>query len=324
MSFQSAPLTSLVASLKSVPGMRQPPAVESTPLYQPVRAADAGLSVPGSAAITNKRAAHAAARDLLKKVEALHRIEFPAAERQVAPLPELTDFSKLLAKASKEALKGVSRFDREARRAAKEQARRQAEEWASDELTLATLEQSTEQQSLDALWIALLGNHRSVVAKAVTQAYAETNAPAELISIEDGVGFVQLLGPSEFDVPVFKPVESRGGTPSVANLTRAERAQWHRVLVAAQVLLAAKQTLAVAPGLAAVRILVMRPGVPEEPLLAATIDRSRLALADFSLRAGQVLDAIGEDVVVKTRGGTGELQPIRIAADSAYSRFLLR
>jgi hypothetical protein len=94
------------------------------------------------------------------------------------------------------------------------------------------------------------------------------------------------------------------------------------VLVAAQVLLAAKQTLAVAPGLATVRILVMRPGEPEEPLLAATIDRSRLALADFSLRAGQVLDQVAEDVMVTTRGGTGELQPIRIAADSAYALFV--
>jgi hypothetical protein len=47
-----------------------------------------------------------------------------------------------------------------------------------------------------------------------------------------------------------------------------------------------------------------------------------LALADFSLRAGQVLDQVAEDVMVTTRGGTGELQPIRIAPDSAYSLFV--
>ena len=322
MSFQSAPLTNFVASLKAVPGMRQPPVEESIPVYQPVRAADAGLSVPGSRAITDKKAAHAAARDLLAQLEALHRVEFAPAERGVAPEPEVTEFSELLAKATKSALHGVSRFDRAARRAAKQKAQQLAKEWESEELILASLEQNTEQQSLDALWIALLGNHRSVVAHAVGQAYAETNAPAELVSVVDGVGFVKLLGPSEFDVPVYRPVESRRSSPSVAKLTRSERAQWHRVLVAAQVLLAAKQTLAVAPGLAMVRILVMRPGVPEEPLLAATIDRSRLSLADFSLRAGQVLDAIGEDVVVKTRGGTGELQPIRIAADSPYALFV--
>jgi hypothetical protein len=322
MSFQSAPLASIVASFKAVPGVRQPADAGPIAPYQPVRAADAGLSAPGSRRITNKRAAHAAAREVLAQLERLHRVEFPAAERLVAPEPETPESSTFLVEAKKAALRGVSRLDRAARRSAKQEARGQAEAWAADELTLATLERNTEQHSLDAHWIALLGNNPAVVADAVAQAYTETEAPAQLVSIVDGVGFVRLLGPSEFDVPVFKPVQTRAGGASVATLSRSERAQWHRVLVAAQVLLAAKQTLAVAPGLAMVRILVMRPGVPEEPLLAVTIDRSRLALADFSLRAGQVLDAVGVDVVVKTRGGTGELQPIRIAADSAYGLFV--
>jgi len=322
MSFQSAPRPSLVASIKAVPKMRQPPAEESIAVYQPTGLVEPGLSVPGSREITNKRSAHAAARDLLAKLEALHRMDFPAVESPVVPEPELTPFSTLLARARKEALQGVGRFDRAARAAAKKEAQRQAELWASEEADIAMLERESEQSSLDAVWIALLGNHRSVVAHVVGKAYAEANAPAQLVTVVDGVGFVRLLGPSEFDIPVFKPVESRSGSPSVAKLTVTERAQWHRVLVAARVLLVAKQTLAVAPGLAAVRVLVMRPGNPEEPLMAATIDRSRLALADFSLRAGQVLDAVAEDVVVKTRGGTGELQPIRIAPDSAYSLFV--
>jgi hypothetical protein len=263
-------------------------------------------------------AAQAAARDQLARIEHLHRTEFRAVERVVAPTASLPRFSKLLATAEKERLHGISPIDRAARREAKQAARLLAETWARDLLTLSSRERDTEQNILDARWSALNANDPAMVTATVSQAYAATRTPARLIDVVDGVGFVQVLGPSEADVPMVTPRQTAAGAPTVARLNQTERAQWQRLLVAAHALVAAKQTLAVAPGLTKVCLVVMRPGEPEEPVLAATIRRDRLAAADFSLRAGQVLDGVAENVIVKVRGGTGELQPIRVAADSAY------
>jgi len=108
---------------------------------------------------------------------------------------------------------------------------------------LATAEK---QALLDTPWTALLDNEPAIVTATVSHAYAATQAPARMVAVVGGVGFVQAQGPSEV----------------------------------------------VAPGLTEVRLLVMRPGVPEQPLLAVTIGRERLASADFSLRAGQP-DVVG-------------------------------
>ena len=266
----------------------------------------------------DRAAAQAAARDHLARIEHLHRIEFPALERAVAPRVPLPRFATLLATAEKKELRGISPFDRTARQEAKQEARRLAETWAHDLLTLASHEHHTQQATLDAQWSALVANEPATVSATVSEAYAATGTPARLIDVVDGVGFVQVTGPSDAEVPLVTPRQTAAGAPTVARLNQTERAQWHRLLVAAHALVAAKQTLAVAPGLSKVCLVVMRPGDPAEPLLAATIGRDRLASADFSQRAGQVLDVVAENVIVRVRGGTGELQPIRVAADSAY------
>lgn len=282
-------------------------------VYQPWTVSDA---LPRSSA--DRAAAQAAARDHLARIEHLHRTEFRALERLVAPRVSLPRFARLLATAEKKELQGISPFDRTARQEAKQAARRLAETWAQDLLTLASQERNTQQATLDAQWSALVANEPAMVSATVSQAYAATGTPARLIDVVDGVGFVQVTGPSDAEVPMVTPRQTASGAPTVARLNQTERAQWHRLLVAAHALVAAKQTLAVAPGLSKVCLLVMRPGHPAEPLLAATIGRDRLASADFSQRAGQVLDVVAENVIVRVRGGTGELQPIRVAADSAY------
>ena len=302
-----------------VPHGRTPVPVAATPftLYEAGR-----ISVPMPRNFEDKAAAQAAAREQLTRIEHLHRTEFRAVERVVVPTVSLPRFSKLLATAEKQTLRGVGRFDRAARREARAAGRVLAEKWASDLLVLASDAHHTQQSTLDAQWEALLANDPAMVAATVSEAYAATHTPAQLLDVVDGVGFVQVTGPSEADVPTLTPRQTAAGAPTVARLNPTERAQWHRLLVAAHALIAAKQTLAVAPGLSKVCLVVLRPGAPIEPLLAATIDREKLAAANFSLRAGQVLDVVAENLIVKVRGGTGELQPIRVAADSEYGVLL--
>jgi hypothetical protein len=308
-------MAKLFSSIRVAPGVRKGVSTGAGP-FTVHHSSSVAIPLPRNQ--EDRAAAQTAAREQLTRIEHLHRTEFRAVERLVAPVASLPRFSKLLATAEKQALSGISPFDRARRREAKQAGRRLAELWASDLLTLSSHEHHTQQSTLDAEWATLMANDPAVVSATVSQAYAETRTPARLIDVVDGVGFVQVLGPSEAEVPMVTPRQTANGAPSVGRLNQTERAQWHRLLVAAHALVAAKQTLAVAPGLSKVCLVVLRPGEPAEPLLAATIGRDRLAEADFSLRAGQVLDVVAENVIVKVRGGTGELQPIRVTADSAY------
>jgi len=310
-------MASLWSAFRVAPGAEASTGAGPFTVYEPTSTA-----APASRKTNDKTSAHAAARHLLAQIEQLHRAEFMPAERLFVPAPELPEFPEFLVTAEKQALRGIGRFDRAARRSVKERARRRAQEWAAEMLARASRERETEQTLLDTRWTALLDNEPAIVMATLSHAYADTQAPARLVSVVGSVGFVQVQGPSEVDVPVVKPSQTTSRAPTVVNLNQTERAQWHRLIVAARVLLAAKQTLAVAPGLTELRLLVMRPGVPEQPLLAVTIGRERLASADFSQRAGQVLDLVAEDVIVAIRGGRGEMQPIRVAANSAYGRFV--
>jgi hypothetical protein len=207
--------------------------------------------------------------------------------------------------ADKQELRGVSRFDRSERRAARVRARELAERWARDLLAIADGERRDEQAKLDAVWQRLTSNDPETVMTAVTNSFKASRAPADIVLVEGAEAGLTVGGPTEADVPALKPTVTSAGNRTVTTLNKTERASLFAQVVASRVLLAAKQTFAAAPGVQSVRAVVSHNG----PILACRIERARLHVADFSQPAWQIVERIDPEMRVKTRGRARELQP---------------
>jgi len=262
----------------------------------------------------------AALASALNELWSLHRQEFRATVKAIAPTPALPKFPKLLASFEKRALTGVGLFDRDGRRTARTRARAEAEQWALDLLARAPRDQAEAQRAIDEEWARLMANDPATTAEAIRRSFGENRAPAQVAGVHDGEAWLVVYGPPDADIPAHKPAVTPTGTPSTSKLNVTERWSLIRQLIASRALLAAKQTFAAAPGLVTVRFVVLSP--LGDPLTAATVNRSDLAIADFRSDAWTVLELLDPRLVVRIRGRARALEEVELPA--AYSRVLAR
>lgn len=130
-----------------------------------------------------------------------------------------------------------------------------------------------------------------------------------------------VCGPSDDELPIYKPTVTARGTASVSKLNKTERSEWQRQLVATRVLLAAKQVFAVAPGVQKVRVIVT-DGPTDRPILGACLSRSRLGNADFRLDRWHVLEEVDPQLVVALRGRTRALSEVSLTRSDAYESLM--
>jgi hypothetical protein len=269
---------------------------------------------------------HEVTAKTLAAIHAMHRANFPVAQRELAVPPKLPKFQRLLLTAEKEKLHGVGKFDREARRTAKGAARDLAETWAIDLLGIANHETASAQAQMDKAWNDLMANDASAVSEAVAQAFRASDAPAVFVSCESGVAEIVVDGPLDADLPTLKPTLTARGAKSVGNLNKTERAAVLRQIFGSKVLLVAKQAFAAAPALEAVRVLGRLPAETggSEVVLAVTLPSGRIAGANFGADAWSVLNAVDPGLVAKLAGRTGELRPINLSREPSYQGLLAR
>lgn len=223
--------------------------------------------------------------------------------------------------AEKIALKDVGFFDRAARKGAKGAAHAQAELWALDLLALDEAEREAQQEGLDREWDRLTSNDPTQVLPVLRLAFANATAPASPVHVlADEVGLM-VCGPSDDELPIYKPTVTARGTASVSKLNKTERSEWQRQLVATRVLLAAKQVFAVAPGVQKVRVIVT-DGPTDRPILGACLSRSRLGNADLRLDGWHVLEEVDPQLVVALRGRTRALSEVSLTRSDAYESLM--
>ncbi|HUY46110.1 MAG TPA: hypothetical protein VMV92_10350 [Streptosporangiaceae bacterium] len=213
----------------------------------------------------------------------LHREEFTAAIAPAAPGPQPIDASAVQGQREHEALRGVSAFRKSARAAARRQAAQAASAEIEQETARRQRAQADLQIQLDEQWHRLLANDPEVVFATLTEAFEDNEAPAAVAGVRDGEVSVVVLAPDIEMVPERMPRATEAGNLSLAKMTKSTRNSFYLLLVCGHVLVTVRETLAVAPGIESVRVVVVRRTSPDaygaqglECLLAAVFSRDAL------------------------------------------------
>lgn len=254
----------------------------------------------------------------------LHRVDFPPVQRPVAPEPPAPDRDAIFAHFEQHALAGVGRFDQAQRTAA----RQAAIGWTTAEIDrqwqLRRAEQAEWQRTLDRYWQALCANDPGTVLQALANAFEDNDATSAPVGVDGAeVSLMLVVPPAAEAIPEQIPARTAAGKLTLKKVTQTVRAGYYSQFVCGQVLVTLRETFAVAPGLTAARVVVMRNdgrdvyGRPLMPCLAAfTVDRAALhgvRWADAS--AADILNAVARESLVKQVGRTRDLAPVDLARE---------
>lgn len=216
-------------------------------------------------------------------IENLHRQDFAPATAPVVPAPPPVDDAAIRRWHEQQALRGLNVLQRSARASARKQAAYAAERDIRAAVTDGVQEQQRLQSHLNEQWHRLLANDPSTVFATLTEAFEDNDAPAAVAGVDDGEASVVVMAPGIEVVPERMPKLTPAGNLSLAKLTKSLRNSYYVRLVCGHVLVTVREALAVAPGLRAVRVAVIRRppanayGDPTaECLLAALFTRQRL------------------------------------------------
>ncbi len=247
----------------------------------------------------------------------LHRTEFPSAVRPVAPSPPLPNAAEVQRQHERAAVSGIGLFKRAARAEAKERAAAAAEEELAEARRKASEQQAQLQGQLDETWGQLCGNDPDVVLATLAEAFEDNEAPAAAVAVHDAeLALVVLASPDDV-VPERMPAQTQAGNLTLRKLPKAERSAFYTTLVLGHLLVTLREAFAMAPGITAVRSVMLRNtgvdayGKPRMDCLLAgrflrsAFDGVRWQEAD----AGTIVEDTASELVFNLRTGKG-LQPI--------------
>ena len=220
----------------------------------------------------------------MDRILGLHRQSFEPARPPLAPAPAGIDEAGIRSRHQQEALTGLSIF----KRAARKQALADAMQRSAVEITARRAAQDTEranvQIALNEAWAALTANEPDVVLSTLEEAFEDNEAPAAAVGVADGEASLVVLVPSTDALPERRPTVTDAGNLSLRKLTKSDKADLYKLLVAGYVLVTIREAFAVAPSLVATRVAVLRASEPDaygarrlECLLAARFTRQALA-----------------------------------------------
>jgi hypothetical protein len=247
----------------------------------------------------------------------VHRTEFPPAVRPVAPSPAPPNSSEVRRQHERAAVAGIGLFQRAARAEAKQRAAAAAEAELAEGLRQASEQQAQLQRQLDERWDQLCSNDPDVVLATLAEAFEDNEVPAAAVAVQGAELALVVLAPPDDVVPERMPAQTQAGNLTLRKLPKTERSAFYTTLVLGHLLVTLREAFAVAPGITAVRSVVLRNtgvdayGKPRlDCLLAARFLRSafdgvRWQEAD----ASTIVEDTASELVVNFRTGKG-LQPI--------------
>jgi hypothetical protein len=274
-------------------------------------------NVQSSAA--NRAAEAARIADTLKSLLNAHRGEFSSAQRPTAPAPTAPDRGKILSEYEYRNLKGIGKFKRAERAEARREAQRQADEEVARLISQAQQEQALQQEQLDNEWEQLLRNDVDVTLRTIAAAFEDNELASAPIDVADGEVSVALVVPQpSSSIPDRFPEVSAAGNIVLRRATKKEQGDFYKILICGQVLITVRETLAMAPGARAVRIVALRNegnsafGEPRlSCMLAVCFDRADIDRVDWAgADAATIVNDIGRDLLNNQCGPVRALSPV--------------
>jgi hypothetical protein len=267
---------------------------------------------------------------LFQELLAIHRADFPPAQRPLAPPPPVPDEKAIHQRHIKAATAGLGFFQRAAKAAAREEGARAAGQEIDALRRDGARQQAEYQAALDAWWRDLLANDPGTVVAALAEAFEDNEAAAAPLGVEGAEVALVVLAPPESVVPERMPGTTAAGNLSLRKLPKGERSSLYTLTVMGHVLVTIKEAFAIAPGLNAARVIALRNGGPDaygrprlECILAGQWSRAAFEGVQWhSADAGTVAQDTAGELLVKLRGGK-ELQPIDLS-DQPEIRSLLK
>ncbi|MCO1597645.1 DUF4236 domain-containing protein [Micromonospora sp. RHAY321] len=270
------------------------------------------------------------AQSFLRILE-LHRVDFPAASRPIAPQPAPPDRASIHKHYEQHALGGIGLFDRAKRARAKQLATQWTEAEMQRQWTTRCEQQATWQQYLDQRWQQLCSNSPEVVLETLEEAFEDNEAPSAAVGLTvDEVSLVVLVPSVDQVVPERMPTTTQAGNLSLRKLPQRDRAAYYKQFLCGQVLVTVREALAVAPAVASARIAVLRRDEPDSYgrprvscLLAVKFDRQALNGVQWQTAdAARIVIDTSTELILNHRARTGELQPLNLATEPALAELL--
>src|SRR4051812_13693880 len=131
----------------------------------------------------------------------IHREGFAPAAPPIAPQPSAIDESGIRKRHESKALEGIGIFKRSERAAAKEEARRRAEQEIAHVRQELAAQRAEWQAALDARWNQLCANNPDVVLETLAEAFDDNEAPAAAVGVIGGEVALAVLVPNTDAVP---------------------------------------------------------------------------------------------------------------------------
>jgi hypothetical protein len=260
----------------------------------------------------------------------VHRSDFPPAQHPLAPPPAEPDAEEIRRRHRDAATAGLGFFQRAARRTARELADQQAEGEIQALRADGARARAEYQDRLDVWWADLQRNDPQTVLGALAEAFEDNEAAAAPLGVDGDEVALVVLAPPESVVPERMPGTTAAGTLSLRKLPRGERASFYTQVVLGHVVVTVKEALAVAPGIASVRVVALRPagvdayGRPRlDCVLAGRWTRAAFAGVQWATAsAAAVAQDTAAELVANLRAGR-ELQPLDLT-DQPGIRALLQ
>ena len=278
-------------------------------------------------AAMNKQKKLADMKALIAEFDAIlsvHRGPFPPAEHPAAAWPPVPTIEALYPQHEERALAGVSAFNLRGRKEAKIRARNAAEAHRAQLVAEAVAAHDQEQRNLDTWWAQLAGNEPGVVLEALDDAFEDNETPASAVGVHGDEVAVVVLAPDLNVIPEKWPEFSAAGNPTMKPLSKAKRTGFYNSLVLGQMLVAVRETFAVAPGSQSVRVVLVRRGSRDaygkdkvDCLAAACFKRAALAGVQWTTASAvTIFNDVSSERLFRQVGVAKELAPLDLRGES--------
>ena len=195
--------------------------------------------------------------ELRRQSTSVHLQEFPPAHPPVVPPPPALGPAWAGAEAESFHLRGIGRFARSQRAAARERAGHDATAYlAAERSRLTGIHRELTAQAAT-WWRDLLDNDEATVCEAVNSAFADNPAAGCAVGLRDGVLSVVMRQQDIDTLPDQVPGTTPSGRPTLKTLTKRDRTEWWLTIMGSNLVATVKEALATAPGITAVDLAVI-------------------------------------------------------------------
>jgi hypothetical protein len=251
-----------------------------------------------------------------------HLEEFTPAAAPVPPAPTPVDPKVLRRTLRRRALEHIPRWKSWDRFTARRQADERFPAALQEEAARRAEEHAAAQAASEAEWARLTSGDRATVIAALEAAFEDSISPAAPIDSTGTTATVVISFPPSTMVPERKQATTPSGKPTLHKRTKAERNNLYVRALASTVLATVKETLAAAPSIKQVTILVVRQDPdthkPEDYLAAVYVGvfhRERLATLDWNQVDPVAELLLAPDAMLHRRGQAGDVVPLDLTAE---------